>query len=380
MQHALIFDDHPEIAVMPDSTACAVCDAILFFDGDLDEQRRTTFDEAWPGQLGLTLAASGDALYGLQTKRGDEPPEEFEDEPPFRRTLLARTPDGGARWELELGPSETPLSVAAGPEGSYVFQNPRQNLGSPSAITAFDVTGGSRWSRAAEFDVLAPDGAGGVVLATGGFDLSTGPVEAQLERLDASGTSTWIRRWQAAGKMLHIEAVAAGPGGTLAVVGSAEGSPLDLGEATIDIGPHSSFVALLEPDGTTRWAFAVGPTDLYDSLQVLRVATDGDKIILTGEYNRSSGNLGLGAAWEMDGFLAVIDAGGVVRATALGGPGGQGVYDLQLRSDGVALLHVISSFGDAGVEQLQIGSYVFEAHELDQGDPPPQGYVIAMRP
>lgn len=119
-----------------------------------------------------------------------------------------------------------------------------------------------------------------------------------------------------------VAAVAAMPDGALAVAGHFEGE-LALGsDQLVSAGDSDAFLAVVEPDGQVRWAARLGGAG-FDAATAVVIDRAGEPV-LVGDFQGTvrAGARRLAARGEADMFAAGFAPDGTVRwATALGGPG-----------------------------------------------------------
>ena len=166
------------------------------------------------------------------------------------------------------------------------------------------------------------NGAGGVTLDFGGTTspISIGTAVGFIGVLDAAGHGVWVR---ALGGPTTTRVYLPGllADGAIAITGNFAGAPLDLGNGVVlpTTNPYAdNFVAVLEPDGTTRWATGLGGyTVNYSSLAIL-----GDAVAVAGTY--SDARLGFGdgvVPKHLDAFVASLTDGALDWVTEAHGAG-----------------------------------------------------------
>jgi hypothetical protein len=147
-----------------------------------------------------------------------------------------------------------------------------------------------------------------------------GGIDIVVAKLDAAGNEIWARRDGAAGED-EAHAVALDAAGNVIVVGSFAGT-LDFGGNASPLsaqGIEDGFVAKFDPDGVAEWAVAFGGAGADATLFAVDVDDATGNVVAVGDF---SGDIGLGASSEIDGFAVVLDAAGSVTASkAFGGTG-----------------------------------------------------------
>jgi hypothetical protein len=292
--------------------AGATCNALVVFDDNLDMTARRPFRTHTPFSHRTDVVAGGDGFFALQRDFG-EPVEFEEDAPDPMFTLLALAPDGNERWRSPFG-GESPGQLLGGADGYFLV---RQGM-----LFAFDPAGSSLWQRYASGEVIA---AGSGVLLTSRPMASTATI---LTRVDALGGDAWEKWLVGSWIGPEIEAVGFGDDGSVAIAGRFRGPSLDLGQvqlATVGGSSDTMFVALLGPDGATRWAFPFAGVQSYFSH---RVVVDGDRVLVGATYDGAGVGLGLPTSLSGDSFIGIFDETGFVRATILGGTGSQSLFEM----------------------------------------------------
>ena len=154
-----------------------------------------------------------------------------------------------------------------------------------------------------EAHALAPDGAGGVMIAgvTGGSlgGPNAGRADAFLARYDSAGTQLWIRQFGAPGQDDISAMVPDGAGGVI-VAGSTWGS---LGGPSA--GVADVFLAHYDSDGTQLWIRQFG-TSARDYAYALAPDGAGGVMVAGG----TKGSLGGPLAGRLDVFVAHYDSAG----------------------------------------------------------------------
>ncbi len=192
-----------------------------------------------------------------------------------------------------------------------------------------------------------------------------GGTQSVIANLFPTGPARWSRTWSIVdGTGVSVLDAATTDAGRIAIAARFTGRALDLGGTPLAAPSAGTFevVALLEPDGAVAWATLVDALD-----GDLQIAVSGDdQVILGGTFRGDGSALALPAADGDDGFLAVIDHTGVMRADLLGGPGDQQLGVLRAGSDGTAVFTITNRGA------LTIGAHAFPGGAHD--------FVIAMVP
>ncbi|MCH8271290.1 MAG: hypothetical protein IH985_08805 [Planctomycetes bacterium] len=184
------------------------------------------------------------------------------------------------------------------------------NAGSEDAFLArYDSAGDRLWIHqfgTSENDrawALAPDGAGGVMVA--GFTLGSlggpnaGRLDAFLARYDSAGNRLWIRQFGTSTWDVANALAPDGAGGVL-VAGYTSGS---LGGP--NAGSADAFLARYDNAGNQLWIRQFG-TSQYDEARALAPDGEGGVIVAGFTY----GSLGGPNAGRLDAFLARYDSAG----------------------------------------------------------------------
>ncbi|MCH7793015.1 MAG: hypothetical protein IID31_12140 [Planctomycetes bacterium] len=220
--------------------------------------------------------------------------------------------EGNRLWISQFGTSREDFAIAVAPDGSggvFVAGSTRGILGDPSQrctdvfLARYDGAGKRIWIRqfgtsdCEEANALAPDGAGGVMVAgwTGGSlgGLSAGSGDAFLARYDSAGNRLWIRQF---GTSVYDRADALAPDGAGGVIitGRTSGS---LGGP--NVGSSDGFLARFNSKGDRLWVRQFG-TSAWDQARAL--APDGAGGVMVAGY--TTGSLGGPNAGDYDVFLA----------------------------------------------------------------------------
>ncbi len=232
---------------------------------------------------------------------------------------IARRDAAGTKlWVRQFGTSESDVAWALAPDGAggVMVAGETQgslggaNLGNTDVFVArYDADGAQLWIR--QFGTsnddwayaLAPDGAGGVMVAgpTGGSlgGANAGNGDVFVARYDANGNQLWVRQFGTTVTDDPFALASDGAGGVM-VAGSTSGS---LGGA--NAGATDAFVARYDADGTRLWIrqFGTSTTD-----EALALAPDGAGGVMVAGVTR--GSLGGPNAGGEDAFVARYDANG----------------------------------------------------------------------
>ena len=236
-----------------------------------------------------------------------------------RDAFLARYDSEGNRlWIRQFGTSASEGAGALAPDGAggvFVAGWTRGDLGGPSAgesdifLARYDSEGDRLWIR--QFgtsstdgaNALAPDGAGGVMVA--GFTHGSlggpraGGMDAWIARYDGAGNRLWIRQFGTSGDERASALAPDGAGGVM-VAGRTIGS---LGGPWA--GGNDAFLARYDGAGNRLWLrqFGTSESDVASAL-----APDGAGGVMVA--GRTHGSLGGPNAGFRDAFLARYDSEG----------------------------------------------------------------------
>ena len=254
---------------------------------------------------GVVLTGSFEGTVDL-----DGPPLTSESE---RDVLLARLdPDGALVWQRSFGAagSSSGVDVDVAPSGSIVLLARAAaglDLGTgelsarrPSSFVAgFDLDGNALWSRKLDGtgEVLAAGVAalpGDRVLVAGGFTgsadfgagllASAGGSDVFVVKLGASGEALWSARF-GDGSDQTVSAVAAGPGGRVALTGRFAGT-LDFGDGGVVSEGSDLFVAKLSASGHPIWSLRTADPGLSAGLGITIDAAG--QVLATGASPRAA--------------------------------------------------------------------------------------------
>lgn len=192
------------------------------------------------------------------------------------------------------------------------------------------------WAR--QFGTAGSDGANAVAFLADGGVVVAGYVTGALEGASAGERDAFVRRYDDAGEVVwtrqfgavfddEARAVAVGPGGRIAVVGSTRAG-LDGGHA----GGSDAFVRLYGDDGALAWGRQFG-TPSADEARAVAIDAVGN--LLVGGFTEGS-LVGVGAGGR-DAFVRKIEPDGTMRWTKQFGTA---------QSDAVAAVAVDLASGD----------------------------------
>jgi hypothetical protein len=181
--------------------------------------------------------------------------------------------------------------------------------------------------------------------------VSAGAADIPFARVDDLGRPLWVQRFGGPGEdnLFDVDATAAGPVGTGWFAGTVSFGGVTLTSA----GPSDCVVVALRPDGTTRWARAIGGP-ARDGCNEVTVAADGTvttSIDTQGGWTLPDGTaLPQVAVAAADTVLVRLTATGVpVWMRPVGGPGAQRGKALAVAPDGSV------AFGGDTIGPLTVG-------------------------
>jgi hypothetical protein len=366
VRHGLALAQDAGLSATASGVACLTCGGIYYFDPALSEQRHVAIDLAGTGELATggdtTFVFDRDPGRGAEASGGVAQPAHYQLSAlsAAGRVLWRDDFGAGAAWQGAIGPE-----LVAGPGGAVI-------RGEAIASVFDPATGAARWTAAIHpGDALAPDPAGGLVIASGDSQLGPATPEATLLHLDAGGTPTWAVTWTtsdtppAVGGDVAFTAAAPTAGGGVVVAGRFTTTGLAVGGLALTALPqHGSidgtrFVAALDAGGTTRWGAVIGTSDAAGRIDARWIAALGDAAVICGDH-AGAGQLGLPATdATTDAFVARIDPTGAITAHAITGDGDQTCEALAVADDGSATIAVHSARGPGGSE-LRVGSQIFD--------------------
>ncbi|MCH8270363.1 MAG: hypothetical protein IH985_04025 [Planctomycetes bacterium] len=228
--------------------------------------------------------------------------------------------DGTQIWIRQFGTSAWEEVLALAPDGAggvMVAGATEGSLGGPNAggfdafIARYDGAGNRLWikqigtSSKDEARALAPDGAGGVMVAgiTEGSLArpNAGKADAFLARYDESGNQLWIRQFGSFG-IDRANALAPDGAGGVMVAGYTEGSIGGLTAGLDDI-----FLARFDGTGIRLWIRQFGTSSLD---RATALATDSMGGVMIAGYTEGTLGGGAGNGGGSDVFLARYDEAG----------------------------------------------------------------------
>jgi hypothetical protein len=239
----------------------------------------------------------------------------------FDAFLRAYDATGTERWTRQFGTDgdEFAFGVAAGPDGSiYVVGFTTRSFpgftllgGFDAFIRAYDAQGIERWTRqfgtvSDEFAIAVAMGADGSIYVAGyilgsfpGFT-NAGNQDAYVRIYDAQGIERWTRQFGTVGTDLAV-GVAAGPDGSIIVVGFTQGSFPGYTNA----GGFDGYARAYNAQGTERWTRQFGTAD-DDFPSRVAPGRDGSVYIA----GRTSGSFpGFTNAGHEDAFVVQVVVG-----------------------------------------------------------------------
>ena len=284
--------------------------------------------------------------------------------------VVARNPDGTARWARRFGDAAT--AVAATADGGAVivgrYGGPVSVGGAPlpamgwldGFATRVDAGGRHLWSvglggptdDTAAAVAIDPAGDVVVVVNTDWSPWNSAGTVALYKLAGATGAELWRKPLIGTGAAGFDVATGADGDVYLAgAMGNTSGGSLDFGGGVLTSGwCRRGFVARLRgSDGGFRWAQAIDDS-LHSDLNAVEVR--GDAVFVAGAsrgWARIGGGPPVAVGGEYDFFVARLDAAtGAHRwSHAHGGPGYEIANDLALAHDGT--LVVVGSVGSPGV-------------------------------
>ncbi|HEX7838679.1 MAG TPA: hypothetical protein VF469_14485, partial [Kofleriaceae bacterium] len=347
VRHGFAIDQASGAIATVNGVACLTCSGASYFDAALVEQHRVGLDLEGSG----ALAIGGDTTFVLDRDFGENPETHGGESRPPHYQLFALSNTDRELWRRDLGAGGPwagflAPDVLAGPASVVVH-------GEPVAAVFDPVTGAPRWSTPVGFGTaLAADATGGLLVATGAH--TTGPVapEVTLRHFDSEGSATWTTTWGPAtpptfGDIIFDGAARTADGGFL-VTGEFTTATLDLGGPILPgvtglhdgFPPHVNFIAAIDAQGATRWAYTLGGADANGYVQRLKVAASRDVAVVCGEY-AGKDQLGLPDTFAgIAAFVARVDASGAITAYSIHGGGELSCEGLAAAGDGSAIVTV----------------------------------------
>jgi hypothetical protein len=291
--------------------------------------------------------------------------------------VASYTATGEHRWSQRHGAPGTSLfahDLAVDDAGNLVVAGSVRTSHDDMLVLALDSAGAIRWSRtmgAAGDEIgmgVAVDASGGAVIAgyfTGAVDFGTGPVtsagsaDGVVIRLDALGSTQWVRRYGNYGIDI-AEDVAMDALGNVYMIGTFK-FQINLGDGPrLASGSSEGLVASYGPDGELRWSRRVGGAGLDYGRGI--ALDPGGHVVATGSFFGGAADFGgaaLVGAGGYDVFLASYDGGdGAHRwSTRLGTPATEEGYDVAVAPSGAVA--VVGRYGStlpvAGVTLVTAG-------------------------
>ncbi|HEX3477237.1 MAG TPA: hypothetical protein VHT91_19580 [Kofleriaceae bacterium] len=374
-----------DVAATSGSIACLSCGFVYYFDDALREQSR-----AAAGVTGIgKLAVADGRTFVLDVADGLDP--DFGDDtfrlPNFQLYALSREGDGlwrndlgdGEAWTGDFAPVEQygylrrtptslPVAIAANSLGVFLH-------GAPLA-SAFDAAQGRLlWTVPTGVDdkaAVAPDASVGLFVA-GHEQTASGAPQAVLRHLDSEGSTTWTATWGTTlpppltqGRDIAFTDATRSADSGLLVAGYFTTATLDAGGHTLQdpdnpaSGATVNFVAALDANGATRWAYTVGHQIVNQYIRGLKIAAVGDGAVICGEYGGLGDQLGLAfSGGSVGAFVAHVTASGVISAYSIGGLGAKSCQAIAAAPDGSAIV-TVQTIPDLANE-IRIGTRTFAA-------------------
>ncbi len=189
-----------------------------------------------------------------------------------------------------------------------------------------------------------------------GADMHSAPNGGEfLVNLNSSGDPLWSKQIAGASRMTVR------PDGSVVVVGSFGGPPLNLGGAPLfSAGALDGFVAAFDSSGNHLWSKRFG--GLGDEVPVAVASDAGGNLYVVGRFGDVATDLGGGpippAGTGVDFFFFKVDAAGsYVWGQVFGGAGGDYVHDVAVDALGRVVLLGYSASVDLGGGSLAADGY-----------------------
>ena len=219
-------------------------------------------------------------------------------------TFLARYDNAGNQlWIKQFGTSEDELAWALTPDGAggvmvagFERRRVSRSIIFESFLARFDENGDELWtaqisaSESVEVIALAPDGAGGVIVA-GTVTPISGGHQAFVARYDENGGELWRTLF---GSGAHANALVSDGAGGVVVAGLVHG---DLGGP--NAGYDDAWIARFDAAGSRLWLRQFGTSG---GESAFALAPDGAAGVIVAGY--TTGSLGGPNAGGVDAFLA----------------------------------------------------------------------------
>jgi hypothetical protein len=158
---------------------------------------------------------------------------------------------------------------------------------------------------------LIPDPETGSVWALG-YDFSWGGTcrSRSLVQLDDAGRAVATRNYAALGEEVHIDRVAFGPSGRVAIAGEFRGT-IDFGQGPLSFEDHSFYLAVFDGDNAVMWSTTFGTGSCHfecpDFLGSLLFTRTGDVLLSgTGTHVLGSRDQGYVARFGPSGALSSV--------------------------------------------------------------------------
>ena len=226
---------------------------------------------------------------------------------------------GGQLWMIQFGTAEADLALALSPDlsgGTFLAGKTEGDLDGSNAggfdafLARYDSDGVRLWIHQLGTDAedrahaLAPDGAGGVIIAgkTHGSMAApnvNGSGDVFLARYDAEGSQIWLRQFGTKEEEKPFALATDGAGGVY-VAGETDGSLGGPFGGVVD-----AFLVRYDQDGNQLWARQLGTSS---DEAATSLAPDGAGGVLIGGF--TDGSLGGPNEGNSDGFLARYDSAG----------------------------------------------------------------------
>jgi hypothetical protein len=373
VRHGFALGQDAGLSASASGVACLTCSGIFYFDPALTEQRHVAIDLNGSGEL----AIGGDTTFVFDNDPG-LPAGAGSGGTPEHYQLFALSATGRELWRDDLGGATAwqglnGPDLLAGPHSVVIYDEQHASVFDPT-------TGAGNWTESDFGDALALDATGGLVIASGSFELGPATPAATLRHVAPGGATTWTVTWTttdtppAVGGDVAFTGVAPSAAGGAVVAGRFSTATLELGDLSLAALPlrgsvdGTRFVAALDAGGAVRWAVTAGKSDTDGSLDIRRIAALGDGAVICGDY-AGAGQLGLPATdATSDAFIARIDPDGTITAHAIAGDGDQTCEALAIAGDGSATITMHSARGPGG-STLRVGSQIFD-------DGPEKSYYV----
>ena len=223
-----------------------------------------------------------------------------------------------------------------------------RTLSAPTFGWATQLTG----SNNIHTDGLAPDGAGGAIVAghfkgTATFGSTTltssGLFDGYVARLDSSGSVSWAVRYGGASAVSTYSAAADGSGGAW-VVGSFEGSATFGSSTLTSAGGADMFVFSVDSSGSIGWAVSASGSDAVVPRSVAADGTGGLLVVGRFKVSATFGSTTLTSSGNSDLYVARLTSLGAFSWAVNAGSSSDLVRGYAVAPDGSGGALVTGSF------------------------------------